>query len=60
MSSSTVRILPPTKEEIEGARICLRTELKKSDGQQEETMRSMDDVFAEKRKMLKDLLDEKI
>ena len=60
MKSSVAKVLPPTLEEIEIARRLLRSELVKSEGQQEETMRSADAVFAEKRKKLEELLNAKV
>ena len=50
MATTTSRILPPTFDEIESSRKYLREELAKSEGQPEETMRSAEEVFAEKRK----------
>jgi len=60
MEGSTARILPPTPEEIEMAREYLHMELAKSEGQSEETMRSADIVFAEKRMMLENLLNARV
>ena len=60
MNDSTARIFLPTLEEIETSRLWLREELAKSEGQSEETMRDADEVFAEKRKMLEDLLNAKV
>ena len=60
MESSTAKILPSTPEEIEAARKYLREELAKSESQPEETMRSAEEVFAEKRKMLEELLNAKV
>jgi hypothetical protein len=60
MEGSAAKILPPTPEEIEAARIFLRTELGKSLDCPEEKMRDADEVFAEKRKMLEDLLNAKV
>ena len=48
----TARIMLPTPEQIEKARLELRAELAKSEGQPEETMQSADEVFAEARARL--------
>jgi len=59
MGEATAKLLPPTPEEIEIARIELRAELAKSEGQPFEEKRSADVVFAEKRKKLEELLNAK-
>ena len=60
MAGSTVKILPPTPEEIEIAWEKLYNELVKTESQPISEMRSADEVFAEKRKMLEELLSAKI
>ena len=54
------RIIAPTQEEIETARIRLREELSKSEHQPFEEKRSATVVFAEKRKKLEELLSAKV
>jgi len=56
----TARILPPTPEQIEDARIELRNELLKTENQPLETMRPASEVFAEKRELLEGLLNARV
>ena len=60
MIDSTAKILPPTADEIEAARIELIEELLKTENQPLSEMRSADEVFAEKRKMLEGLLNARV
>ena len=60
MGVSTARIMPPTAEEIEFARVELRDALLKTECQPISTMRGADEVFAEKRKMLEELLGARV
>ena len=57
---NTAKISPTTPEQIEAAGQALYNELVKTEKQPIETMRDADEVLAEKRKKLEELLNAKV
>ena len=60
MANSTAKILPPTLEEIEAARRELCGKLEKAEDQPLSEKRGAEEVFAEKRIMLEELLSARV
>jgi hypothetical protein len=56
----TAKILPPTQHEIETARQELYAKLESADKQPMSEKRSAEEVFAEKREMLEELLNARV
>jgi hypothetical protein len=56
----TAKILPPTQQEIETARQELYAKLERADKQPMSEKRGAEEVFAEKREMLEELLNARV
>jgi len=60
MTSATAKVLPPTPEEIETARRELYNKLERAEKQPLAEKRAAEEAFADKRKMLEELLSARV